>query len=96
MAECVEKVRNDCADAIGHNDAGTALARRRADTSHPYLGIPVEDLTGEQKRDVQACYVERYQGRLDRAQWGREFRREGGVVKLRIYGTARTRRADCA
>jgi hypothetical protein len=109
MAECVETAKAggdvDAAeavrlphsevDAVGHDEPGNALTRRRADTSHLYLEIAVENLTGEQKRDVQACYVERYQGRLDRAQWDREFRREAGVVKLRIYGTARTRRVAC-
>lgn len=62
------------------------------DLTHPAETRPVEDLTPDERHAVQETISDRYLGRLDREAWSTQFRREGGLVRLRIYGTDRKRR----
>jgi hypothetical protein len=59
------------------------MTRRRADTTTPYDGTVVYELTASQREIVQEGIAERYQGRKDREAWDRRYWRGRTQVHVR-------------
>jgi hypothetical protein len=57
--------------------------RRRADTTTPYDGTVVYELTASQREIVQEGIAERYQGRKDREAWDRRYWRGRTQIHVR-------------
>jgi hypothetical protein len=59
------------------------MTRRRADTTTPYDGTVVYELTASQREIVQDGIVERFHGRKDREAWDRRYWRGRTQIHVR-------------